>query len=92
MKNGTPKNEDDVTLSDLVGSSFALVQHGIDLAVGAGLKSLRKSAESPKKKNRSSNRIVRTASGFARGMIGFVARAGDTYMQTYDNLKKDHKS
>lgn len=92
MKKHTHYNEDDVTLSDLVGSSFALVQHGIDKVVGAGLKLLRKTAETPRKKPGSSNTILRGVSGFTRGTIGFVARAGDSYMETYNRLKRDHKN
>ncbi len=85
-------NDDDIKLSDLVGSSVAIVQHGIDLAVTAGLRSLKKAAEAPSKTKKNTNAALLAAAKFTKGFIGFLAQTGDSYMSTYEELKKDHKN
>ncbi len=85
-------SEEDIKLSDLVGSTFAVVQHGIDLAVTAGIRSIKKAAETPSNAKRRTNKAISTAAKFAKGFIGFLAQAGDSYMQTYDELKKEQKN
>jgi hypothetical protein len=85
-------SSEEIKLSEVVGSMFAVVQHGIDLAVAGSLKSLKKAAESPAKTTRFTNKAVKSVAGFTRGFIGFLAQTGDSYMQTYEDLKKDHKN
>ncbi len=80
--------DEDVTLSDLVGSTLAIAQHGIDLAVTGLFKRLKESGE-PAKKAQQKNGVLRYAADFTRGFVGFIGSTGDSYMETYEHLKKD---
>ena len=79
--------DDDVTLASLLGSSSAIVQHGIDLAISGLMARLKDANNGPKSK--SSNPVIRFAGGFIKGMVGFVGTAGDSYMHTYEDLKRE---
>lgn len=84
------KHEDDITFSELLGSSLAIAQHGIDLASGALFKRLKKTnVDTPKTKAK--NKWIRSAGNFTRGFIGFIGKTGDAYMTTYEKLKKEMK-
>jgi hypothetical protein len=82
--------DEDVTFSDLLGSTLAIVQHGIDLAVTGLFKRLKQSADAPAKKNEKSG-WMRAAADFTRGFVGFIGKTGDSYMETYTELKQEKK-
>lgn len=85
-------SDEDVSLSDLVGSSLAIVQHGIDLAVTGLFRRLKQNAEpSTKKKKRKTSTPLGYVADFTRGFIGFIGQTGDSYMSTYEDLKKGKK-
>jgi|GEM_PF-4861539 len=84
------KSNDNITLSELLGSSMAIAQHGIDLAVGGVFRRL-KETERTKATKKAGNKWLRNTSDFTRGFIGFIGNAGDSYMETYTELKKGKK-
>lgn len=84
------KNSDDVTFSELLGSSLAIAQHGIDLAFTGLFKRLKQTSNT-KSKSRTKNVWMKNAVDFTRGFVGFIGHTGDAYMETYSDLKKDKK-
>ncbi len=86
----TKHSQDDViTLSGLVGSTLAIAQHGIDLAVTGLFKRLKESG-TPVKKAKGKSGVLKYAGDFTRGFVGFIGQTGDSYMETYEKLKVDH--
>lgn len=84
-----PAKDENITLSDLVGSTLAIAQHGIDLAVTGLFKRLKESG-TPAKKAKGKNGAWKYAADFTRGFVGFIGQTGDSYMETYEKLKSDH--
>jgi hypothetical protein len=84
------KQHDNITFSELLGSSLAIAQHGIDLAFTGLFKRLKQtSTETPAKKSK--NTWLKNAGDFTRGFVGFIGKTGDSYMETYSALKKESK-
>lgn len=84
------KQNDDITFSELLGSSLAIAQYGIDLAFTGLFKRLKQTSNAPSKKN-IANKWVKNAADFTRGFVGFIGNTGDAYMETYSDLKKEKK-
>lgn len=84
------KQNDDITFSELLGSSLAIAQHGIDLAVTGLFKRLKQTSNASSK-SAPKNKWLKNAADFTRGFVGFIGTTGDAYMETYSDLKKDKK-
>lgn len=83
-----PMDQDqDVTFSELLGSSWAIAQHGIDLAVTGLFRRLKQNAE-PSKNAKKKTGWVQYGIDFTRGFVGFIGQTGDAYMKTYEELKR----
>jgi hypothetical protein len=89
MKKHRASSQDDVTLSDLLGSTLAIAQHGIDLAVTGLFKRLKETGNSPRPAIRKGGKALQTVSDFTRGFVGFIGKTGDSYMETYEKLKEE---
>lgn len=79
--------DQNITFSELLGSSWAIAQHGIDLAVTGLFRRLKQNAE-PSKATKKKVGWVQYGIGFTRGFVGFIGKTGDAYMSTYEELKK----
>lgn len=83
-------SDEDVSLSDLIGSTLAIAQHGVDLAVGGLFKRLKQNADKPARTKKKQTPFG-YAADFTRGFVGFLGQTGDSYMSTYEELKKTKK-
>lgn len=81
------KKHDNITLAELLGSSWAIAQHGLDLAVTGLFRRLKQNAE-PSKATKKKVGWVNYGIDFTRGFIGFIGKTGDAYMSTYEELKR----
>lgn len=89
MKKQNNSSDDDVTFSELLGSTLAVAQHGIDLASKGLFQRLKEGAKKPAKTP--VNKWIRYSLDFTRGFVGFIGKTGDSYMETYEQLKKGKK-
>lgn len=81
------KKNDNITLAALLGSTWAIAQHGIDLAVTGLFRRLKQNTV-PSKQPKKKTGWVQYGIDFTRGFVGFIGETGDAYMSTYEELKR----
>lgn len=82
------KKEDLASFAVFLGSSFALLQHGMDKAIEWGLTKMR---EIPKesKEQTFENPTLRKVAKAGRGVLRFFGGMGKAYYERYEELKKE---
>jgi hypothetical protein len=76
------ESEADVTIPEVLGKGWAHVQHGMDKAIGWGIKRMREAGEAEAKP--AEGKVGKVG----RGVLKFFGQLGDAYYETYEDLKR----
>lgn len=79
---------EDPTLAEVVGGGFAVLQHGIDKVVTWGFRKMKDVQQGTDPEKDIENPHLQKAAKLGRGLLGFVADAGQAYYKSYEELKK----
>lgn len=72
-------------IAELIGFTYANVQHGMDRVIDWGLHRMREAGNDPPRATKpdTSSKAVRAA----KGLLRFMGDTGDAYYRTYEKLK-----
>ena len=85
-KRNTPS--EDPTLAEVVGGGFAVLQHGMDKAIFWGLRKMKDAQEKTDPEADIENPHLKRAAKVGRGLMGFIADAGQAYYTSYEEMKR----
>lgn len=80
-------NDDAPTLADVVGGGLAVLQHGVDKVVTWGLGKMKDVHRNTNPDTDIANPHLKTAAKIGRGLLGFIADAGQAYYRSYEEMK-----
>lgn len=84
-KRTTPE---DPTLAEVVGGGFAVLQHGIDKVVTWGFSKMKDVQQNTNPDADIANPHLKKAAKIGRGLMGFIADAGQAYYSSYEEMKR----
>ncbi len=79
------------SVARLLGNSYAHVQHGIDVLIEWGFKTMEEQAKTAPKNGKKQTGVAGNIGAFAKGFFGALGEGGQAYFRTYEELKKKQK-
>jgi hypothetical protein len=71
-----------------IGSAFAHLQHGLDKSAEWGFAKMKDVSSTPKKKDTTKNKYLRSSKTIARNTFSFFGQLGESFYNEYEDLKK----
>lgn len=79
-------------MAELLGESFALLQHGIDKVIDWGFSKMREIPPQEKEEQTIKNPALRSLANAGRGIARFFGSAGSAYYRSYEELKRKNNT